>query len=55
MTAMTGAAMNGHLEVVKWLHCNRTEGCSASAMNLAAMNGHLEVVQWLQDNQTKGY
>ncbi len=45
--AMDRAAANGHLEVVRWLHANRTEGCTTSAMDDAAKNGHLEVVQWL--------
>ncbi len=26
---MDQAAQEGHLEVIKWLHMNRTEGCSA--------------------------
>ena len=40
-----------HLEVVKWLHENRTEGCSTYVMNYAAENGHLEVVKWLHENR----
>ncbi len=48
------AAENGHLEVVKWFHENRTEGCSDFAMNLAAANGHLEVIKWLHENRTEG-
>lgn len=28
-----GAAKNGHLDVVKWLHENHTEGCTVWAMN----------------------
>ncbi len=27
------ASENGYLEVVKWLHKNRTEGCTRKAMN----------------------
>ena len=41
------------LNVVEWLHENRKEGCTQSAMNWAAMNGHLDVVKWLYKNQTK--
>ena len=37
--AMNYAAHNGHLEVIKWLHTNRFEGCSTYAMNSAAGNG----------------
>jgi hypothetical protein len=38
------------LEVVKWLHENRTEGCTPYAMHFAAREGHLEVVKWLHQN-----
>lgn len=37
---MDGAAANGHLEVVRWLHNNRLEGCTTKAMEGAALNGH---------------
>jgi hypothetical protein len=36
---MDNAALYGHLEVVKWLHVNRQEGCTNNAMDLAAENG----------------
>lgn len=42
-----GAAANGHLEVVKWLHEHRLEGCSGRAMDGAASAGHLNVMQLL--------
>jgi ankyrin repeat protein len=45
--AMNWAAMNGHLEIVKWLHTNRTEGCAETAMKLALENSHLEIIEWL--------
>src|SRR5262245_8809748 len=45
--AMDSAASNGHLEVVKWLHSNRDEGCSRKAVEGAASGGHLEVLEWL--------
>ena len=48
------AAMNGHLEVVKWLHHNRTEGCTKCAMHYAARNGYLQIVKWLHLNRTEG-
>jgi hypothetical protein len=47
------AAKYGHLEVIKWLHVNRTEGCTYWAMNYAAEHGHLEVVKWLRVNRTE--
>ena len=52
--AMNLAARNGHLEVVKWLHQNRTEGCTTDAMDHAASNGHLDVVKWLHQNRKEG-
>eukprot|EP00644_Phytophthora_capsici_P009931 jgi/Phyca11/119848/e_gw1.39.148.1 len=52
--AMDGAAANGHLAVVQWLHCNQSEGCTVRAMNDAARNGHLEVVEWLFTNRSEG-
>ena len=52
--AMDWASENGHLEVVKWLHSNRTEGCTSYAMKWASKNGHLHVVQWLHSNRTEG-
>jgi hypothetical protein len=36
------------LEVVKFLHFNRTEGCTTKAMVWATMNGHLEIVEFLR-------
>jgi hypothetical protein len=45
------AAHYGHLEIVKWLYYNRTEGCTTFAMRSAAENGHLEIVKWLYYNR----
>ncbi len=47
---MNLAAANGHIEVVKWLHENRKEGCTEHAMKWAAQNGHFEVVKFLHKN-----
>ena len=44
---MDYAAAGGHLEVVKWLHENRTEGCTTDAIDRAAAGGHLEVIKLL--------
>ncbi|EGZ06799.1 hypothetical protein PHYSODRAFT_530006, partial [Phytophthora sojae] len=38
----------------KWLHENRSEGCTTNAMNSAANRGHLDVVKWLHANRTEG-
>ncbi|EGZ19424.1 hypothetical protein PHYSODRAFT_558163 [Phytophthora sojae] len=51
--AMDIAAANGHLDVVKWLHAYRSEGCTAAAMDKAA-GGHLKVVQWLHSHRSEG-
>lgn len=41
--AMDEAAKNGHLEVVRWLHENRIEGCTGGAMDMASRHGYLDV------------
>lgn len=51
---MNGAAENGHLDVVKWLHEHRREGCTTEAVDMAAGYGHLEVLQFLYANRTEG-
>ncbi|KAF4323528.1 hypothetical protein BBO99_00006010 [Phytophthora kernoviae] len=51
---MDGAASGGSLDVVQWLHDNRAEGCTISAMNRAAENDHLEVVKWMHAMRNEG-
>ena len=51
---MNRAAWYGHLDVVRWLHGHRTEGCTQQAMNMAAKGGHLKVVQFLHNYQGEG-
>ena len=41
------ASLNGHLNIVKWLHKNRSEGCTTGAMNWASENGHTEIYNYL--------
>ena len=41
------ASQCGHLEIVQWLHANRSERCTNVAMNWAAHSGHLEIVDQL--------
>lgn len=48
--AMNLAAAKGHLDVIQWLHENRTEGCTRRAMEDAAYHGHVEVVQYLREH-----
>jgi len=52
--AMDYAARNGHLDVIKWLHINRSEGCTKYAMAMAAEHGHLDVLKWLHLNRSEG-
>lgn len=47
---MDNVAAGGHLDTVKWLHENRTEGCSTLATEFAATIGHFDVIKWLQEN-----
>lgn len=49
--AMDYAAMYGHLEIVKWLHENRTEGCTTNAMDSART---LKMVKSLHANRAEG-
>ncbi|POM57886.1 Hypothetical protein PHPALM_37543, partial [Phytophthora palmivora] len=51
---MDWAAAYGHLDVVKWLHVHRREGCTSLAMDSAAREGHLDVVKWLHENRDEG-
>ncbi|KDO28563.1 hypothetical protein SPRG_06421 [Saprolegnia parasitica CBS 223.65] len=53
-SAMDDAATNGHLEVVTFLHWNRTEGGTAFALDGAAANGHLDVIEFLHLNRREG-
>ena len=50
-SVMDWAASNGQLEVVKWLHKNRSEGCTPEALFWAASKGHLEIVKYLYENK----
>jgi hypothetical protein len=52
--AMDGAAANGHLEIVQFLHSQRTEGCTVAAMDGAARNGHMDVVLFLHTQRAEG-
>ncbi|EGG14567.1 hypothetical protein DFA_12344 [Cavenderia fasciculata] len=52
--ALDGAAKNGHLATVQYLHKHRKDGASTMAMDYAAANGHLAVVEFLQKNRSEG-
>jgi len=48
---MNWAARINHIEIVKWLHFNRSEGCTKQALKWAKLYHHREVVQWLNENK----
>lgn len=48
------AAMNGRLDIIKYLHINNLSECTIGAMDFAAAYGHFEVVRWLHYNRTEG-
>ena len=52
--AMDAAAMIGDMKLVKWVHENICDCCSAYAMDEAAANGHFDIVKWLHENRTEG-
>ncbi|EGG16772.1 hypothetical protein DFA_07750 [Cavenderia fasciculata] len=52
--AMVAAASGGWLSVVEYLHFNRTEGCTFSAMNMSILMGHAPVYEFLHTNRTEG-
>ncbi|KAF1781269.1 Ankyrin repeat-containing domain [Phytophthora cactorum] len=43
------ATANGHLDVVKWLHCEQGVILTTDAMREAAQNGYLDIVEWLYE------
>ncbi|EFA85012.1 hypothetical protein PPL_02006 [Heterostelium album PN500] len=43
------AATNDHLDLVKWLHENRTEGCTSDILNSCSIDMSL----WLYENRTE--
>ncbi|EGG22289.1 hypothetical protein DFA_04407 [Cavenderia fasciculata] len=52
--AMDDACSNGFIDIVKYLHYNRTEGCTTYAMDNAARYGHLNILKFLHLNRTEG-
>ncbi|KAL7747481.1 Canalicular multispecific organic anion transporter 2 [Sorochytrium milnesiophthora] len=47
---MDKAAASGDLDLVRWFHQNRTEGCTAHAMKRAAGGGYLSIVKFLHEH-----
>ncbi|KYR00449.1 hypothetical protein DLAC_02444 [Tieghemostelium lacteum] len=52
--AITMAAANGHLSIVRYLNTHRQEGCTKQAMDMASEGGHLEIVRYLHENRQEG-
>ncbi|GAM23180.1 hypothetical protein SAMD00019534_063550 [Acytostelium subglobosum LB1] len=49
-SAMKEAAILGNLDIVRFLHEHRTEGCEADTLECAANAGHMDVVKFLINN-----
>jgi len=49
VVAMDVAVQNGSLDIVKFLHYNRSEGCSNTAMNHAAYANRFELLKFLSE------
>lgn len=47
--AFQRAANKGHLDVIKYLHEKRPDGCRESDLDPAARSGFMQVVQWLHE------
>ena len=48
-TTCANAALNGHLDILRWAHRN---GCPWNTLTCAnaALGGHLEVLRWAREN-----
>jgi hypothetical protein len=47
------ASYNGDLNIVEFLHANRTEGCTTEAMDWASCNGHIDIVEFYMQTEMK--
>jgi hypothetical protein len=52
--AVDKAALNGHLDVLIFLHKRGMNGFTAGTMDHAASKGRLDVVRWLHENRKEG-
>lgn len=50
---MESTAAGGHLDVVRFLHLNRQEGCTTGALRRSAPGGHYGTFKWLQENRNE--
>jgi hypothetical protein len=51
---MNGAAKNGHLAIVQYLHMHREEGCTVFAMHHAVLRNDKAMVEFLQLHRKEG-
>ena len=51
---MNTAAEYSSFNIIKWLHYNRSDGCTEYAMDIAADKGNLEILEWLHINRDEG-
>ncbi|KAF1321043.1 Ankyrin repeat-containing protein, partial [Globisporangium splendens] len=54
ISTMEYAAMDGHLDVIQWLHEKQISGPTTNVIHFAARNGHLHVVEWFHANRNEG-
>ncbi|EFA79317.1 hypothetical protein PPL_07735 [Heterostelium album PN500] len=52
--AMDNAVLSRRQDIVEWLHYNRSEGCTPSAMDYASSIGSITMLQWFHCNRTEG-
>ncbi|EGG16152.1 hypothetical protein DFA_09177 [Cavenderia fasciculata] len=52
--ALDNAANRGKIDMVKWLHFNRSEPCSTFALDGASSVGSIKVVEFLHFNRSEG-
>ncbi|KDO30260.1 hypothetical protein SPRG_19809 [Saprolegnia parasitica CBS 223.65] len=53
-TAMDMAAWSGAMDILRFLHDERHEGCSTMALDMAASNGDLDMVTFLHTHRREG-
>jgi len=53
-SVMDYASQSGSLELVRYLHTSRSEGCTVYAMDWAAHLGYFDIVKFLHEHRTEG-
>ncbi|EFA83676.1 hypothetical protein PPL_02742 [Heterostelium album PN500] len=52
-THMDVAAEHNHFGMMRWLHENRSEGCTTKAFDECAKRGYIDALKWLYVNRTE--